>query len=109
MRRREPPFIGERRGVLGNVLDPHMEGTNCLLGKLNPPNTYGTDVATMVSVDRLNSRPNGAGGGAAAPWLSPNAPIFGGSPLVIIMTQPMVVFYEDKVDLPRLWACLPLV
>ena len=28
IRRREPPFIGERRRVLGNVLDPHMEGAN---------------------------------------------------------------------------------
>jgi hypothetical protein len=88
-----------------------MEAANCLLGMLNLPNTYGTDVATMVSVNRPNSRPNTADGGAAIPasWLSPNAPIFGGSPLVIIVTQPMVVFYEDKVDLPWLWACLPLV
>jgi hypothetical protein len=99
----------ERRGVLGNVLDPHMEGANRLLSTLNPPNTCGTNVATAISINRLNSRPNGAGGGAAAPWLSPNAPIFGGSPLVIIVTRPMVVFCEDKVDLPRLWACLPLV
>jgi hypothetical protein len=41
-------------GVRGNVLDPHMEGANYLLGTLNPPNTCGTDVATMVSVNRLN-------------------------------------------------------
>ena len=99
----------ESRGVLGNVLDPHMEGGNRILGTLNPPNTCGIDVATAVSVNRPNFGPNGAGGGATAPWLSPNAPIFGGSPLVIIVTRPMVVFYEDKVDLPRLWACLPLV
>ena len=28
---------------------------------------------------------------------------------MIIVTRPMVVVYEDKVDLPWLWACLPLV
>ena len=99
----------ERRGVLQNVLDPHMEGANHPLGTLNPANIYGTNVATTVSVNRLNSRPNGAGRGVAAPWLSPNAPIFGGLPLGIIVTRPMVVFCKDKVDLPRLWACLPLV
>ena len=26
--RREPPFIGGEEGVLGNMLDPHMEGAN---------------------------------------------------------------------------------
>ena len=76
----------ERRGVLGNVLDHHMEEANHLLGTLNPPNIYGTDVATVVSVNRLNSGPNGADGGAATPWLSPNVHIFGGSPLMIIVT-----------------------
>jgi hypothetical protein len=93
------------------VLNPHMEGANYLLGTLNLPNTYGTDVAMVVSVNQPNSRPNEASGGAAAPapWLSQNAPIFGGSPLVIIVIRPMVVFCEDKVDLPRLWTCLPLV
>ena len=60
----------ERRGVLGNVIDPHVEGANHLLGTLNPPNTYGTNVATVVSASRLNFGPNGAGGGAAAPTLA---------------------------------------
>jgi hypothetical protein len=39
----------ERRGFLGNVLDAHMEGANRLLGTLNLPNTFETDVAMAVS------------------------------------------------------------
>jgi hypothetical protein len=41
----------ERRRVLGNVLDPHMEGANRLLSTLNPPNTCGTDVALAISIN----------------------------------------------------------
>jgi hypothetical protein len=55
----------ERRGVLGNVLDPHMQVGNHLLGTLNPPNTCGMDVAMAVSVNQLNSEPNEAGGGVS--------------------------------------------
>jgi hypothetical protein len=63
--RREPPFIGGEEGALGNVRDHHMQVGNHLLGTFNPPNTCGMDVATAVSVNRLNSKPNGAGGGVS--------------------------------------------
>jgi hypothetical protein len=46
-----PPFIGGEERVLGNVLDPHMEGANHLLGTLNLPNTCKTNVAMMVSIN----------------------------------------------------------
>jgi hypothetical protein len=80
-------FYRWREGALGNVLYPHMEGANRLLGTLNLPNTCEANVATVVSVNRPRPRPNGA-----APWLSPNQPIFVGLPLMIIWTWPMVVF-----------------
>jgi hypothetical protein len=69
-----------------------MEGANHLLGTLNLPNTCKTNVAMMVSINWPSPGPNGAGGGVAAPWLSPNQAIFVALPPMIIWTWPMVVF-----------------
>jgi hypothetical protein len=61
---------------------PIMEGTkpppNRHLGALNLANTLGTDVGKAPSDNTRKMGPRRAGGGAAAPQLSPNCPIFGG-------------------------------
>ena len=64
---------------------------------LNLDNTSALTLGMAVSVNRLKLGPNGPGGGAAIPWLGPNMSIFGGSPIVSIVTWPMVVLRAVEV------------
>ena len=102
MRRREPPFIGREEGLIPwNMLDPHMESTK-------PTSMYvelGQHLSTNVGHGGKCQPTEVGAKWARWPWLCPNAPIFGGSPLVIICDLAHRGVARSWGDLLRLWAC----
>jgi hypothetical protein len=83
--------------VHGLFLIPTWKAPNWPPCTLNLDKTSIPTLGMAVSCNWQKLGPNRPGGGVAAPWLSPNAPIFGGSPLVSLVTWPMVVFHEVEV------------
>jgi hypothetical protein len=77
-RRGWPPFIGGGEGVLGKCLLSSWKAPNHHLGALNLADTLGTDVGKASSDNTLKMGLRRASGGAAAPQMSPNSPIFSG-------------------------------
>ena len=74
------------------MLDPYMESTK--------PTSMYVELGQHLSTDVGHGgkcQPTKVGAKQATPWLSPNAPIFGGSPLVSIVTWPMVVLRKVEV------------
>jgi hypothetical protein len=59
----------EKARILRNKLDLHMEGAKRHVGTLKMASTYATVIARAVSSNRPKLGPNGASGGATAPWL----------------------------------------
>ena len=85
------------------MLDPHMESTKLTSMYVELGKHLSTDVGHGGKCQPTEIGAKWARWGcsctkgAAAPWLSPNAPIFSGSPLVSIVTWPMVVLCEVEV------------
>jgi hypothetical protein len=92
-----PPLIGGEEGAFGKCFIPMWKVPNRPPSTLNLGDTTILTLGKAVSINQPSLMPNGASGGAAAPWATPFWPIFVGLPLVFSWTWPMVVFCEDKV------------
>jgi hypothetical protein len=86
-----------RGGHLEKCFIPIWKVPNRPPSTLNLGDTTIPTLGKAVSINRPSLGPNGASGGAAAPWAAPFWPIFVRLPLVFSWTWAMVVFYEDKV------------
>ena len=117
MRRGEPPFIGGEEGLIPwNMLDPLISAPHSRRGMLHLEQNPWTAFGTSIRGSPLKMGLFGLIGGAAAPWLGPNVPIFGGLRPVGFLSWPMVVWrgvelvwFDFGLVLHLFWALICLV